>query len=113
MELAVERERLAILEDFIRGFSHEFRTPLSVINANLYVLEKNPALAGSATQLQSLKGQVSYITVLVEAMLTLSRLDLEKRAAFAPLNLNHIIAEIENRLQSLAQEKGKHPGKFF
>ena len=40
MQLAIERERVRILSDFVRDASHEFRTPLSVINTRLYLMEK-------------------------------------------------------------------------
>src|SRR5690606_2313351 len=37
-QLALERERIRILANFVRDASHEFRTPLSIINTKLYLI---------------------------------------------------------------------------
>ncbi len=103
--LAVEQERAQVLTDFIRDASHEFRTPLSVIQANLYLLERAASPAKRAQQVKHLKEQVAYIGELVEAMLTMSRLDSDHRFAFESLNLNDVMSKIVARLHSPAQEK--------
>ena len=40
VELAVERERLRILEQFIRDASHDLRTPLTVFNTSTYLMRR-------------------------------------------------------------------------
>ena len=39
-ETAIEQQRLQLLSQFIRDISHEFKTPLSIINTSLYLMGK-------------------------------------------------------------------------
>jgi signal transduction histidine kinase len=41
VDLATQRERVQLLEHFIRDMSHDFRTPLAIINSSLYLFKKN------------------------------------------------------------------------
>lgn len=40
LDLAIERERVRLLQSFIRDVSHDFRTPISVILTSVYLLNK-------------------------------------------------------------------------
>lgn len=40
LTLAVQRERVAILETFIHNVSHDLRTPLTIMNSSSYVMER-------------------------------------------------------------------------
>ncbi len=42
-ELAIEREQARILADFIESASHEFHTPLSIIETSVYLLKRGLA----------------------------------------------------------------------
>ncbi len=105
LALAVERERVAILADFIRDAAHEFRTPLSVINNSLYLLGKPSSPERHAEQLNALTAQAQYINELVEAMLTMSRLDSTNKLIVSPFDLAGLLAEIKTRISPLADDK--------
>jgi signal transduction histidine kinase len=40
LQVSIERERIRLLSDFIRDASHEFRTPLSIINTKVHLLKQ-------------------------------------------------------------------------
>lgn len=42
LELALEKERTRVLTTFVQDASHEFRTPLSIINTAAYVMARLP-----------------------------------------------------------------------
>ncbi|MBL8132511.1 MAG: hypothetical protein JNL42_11690 [Anaerolineae bacterium] len=90
MELTVEKERAALLEQFIRSTSHDLRTPLSTINTNAYLAQRTED-AGSRTQrLQQIQAQVDQIRAILDDFSTMARLD----AADAPVHREVAIASL-------------------
>ncbi|WP_119072264.1 sensor histidine kinase [Aggregatilinea lenta] len=76
LQLALEREKIAMLSSFIRDASHEFRTPLAVISAGLDLAEHlNAHGENIGDQIDVLQDQVTYLSGLVNALLTMSHLD--------------------------------------
>ena len=105
LELRLERERTGILTNFIRDAAHEFRTPLSIINTNLYLLEKmedKPRREELAARIQE---QADSITRLVEALTTMVRLDYGASDELAPVNINNIVRATVSRMQSAMADK--------
>lgn len=107
LALAVERERVALLASFIADLSHEFKTPLSVINAKLYImLERADDLALRQAAAQTIREQVTYISELVDAMLTMMRLDSsDSPMAMETLSLGSIMRDLATRYQSHADSR--------
>jgi len=73
--LALERERLGILRQFIQKAAHEFRTPLSTINTGLYIMSKTGDEERRHLKAAQIQDQVDRMTHLIETMLTIVRLD--------------------------------------
>ncbi|MBN1963095.1 MAG: PAS domain-containing sensor histidine kinase [Anaerolineae bacterium] len=105
LELALERERTSLFSNFIRDAAHEFRTPLSVIYANLYMLERSNLPADCRERTQTLKFQAAYIGQLVEDMLAMSRLDSGYELEAEAIDLNAIVADVAIRTRTEADEK--------
>lgn len=103
LELRLERERVEILSDFIRDAGHEFKTPLSTINANLYLLHTQ--LGMENRYLETLKNQSTHIQTLVESMLTMSQLDSSDQLAFTRLHVGNLIRTLETKMRPLADKK--------
>jgi PAS domain S-box-containing protein len=77
LDLMLERERTAITAQFIRDATHEFRTPLSVINTDLYLLSRVKDRARQEELRRQIQQQTDQIAALIEALTTLVRLDYE------------------------------------
>lgn len=75
LELAAERERVRALSEFIRDISHDFKTPLSTINARLYLIDKLDEAEQRAVHAGAIKQQTDRLARLLEDMLTMLRLD--------------------------------------
>ena len=105
LELAVERERISVLTDFLQNASHEFSAPLSVINAELYMLLRSTESPASLPRLQRLKEHAHQVDELVKAMLTMSRLDSDLPFNFTPTDLNQLLQDTINRVQPQALDK--------
>ena len=97
-ELAKEREINGLQRQFVSMVSHEFRTPLAIIDGSAQRLLRrlhalNPERAGEA--LHKIRRSVSRLTDLMESVLNAARLE-EGRIDYVPepCNLNEIVREI-------------------
>lgn len=94
LELTLERERIQLLANFITQASHEFRTPLSVINTSTYILGKTDDVDKKQQYLLQISQQVNNITLLIENFNTLSKLDSGQTIIFETINLNQMLQNI-------------------
>jgi PAS domain S-box-containing protein len=73
--LALEREQIQLLSSFITDATHEFRTPLSIINSSLYLVGKADDEAKKARYTTMIEEQVSAISELVDVLVLMAGLD--------------------------------------
>lgn len=105
LELAVEREQRRVTSDFIRDASHEFRTPLSIINTSLHLLGRGLDESGQQ-RVEKVMSQVRNITDLVDALLAMSRLDSDTPFRFDALRVNDMVERIQIRLHEVIEAQG-------
>ena len=104
LELALEREKVKILRQFIGDSSHDFRTPLATIRTSAYLLrKKNPEI--NPRHIDVIESEVDHLGRLVEDLLTLARLDGAPTFEFAPLDINELIEEVIVPIRLLAAAK--------
>lgn len=108
--LAKEREINALQRQFVSMVSHEFRTPLAIIDGNAQRLARRlPDLAPerSAMALQKVRRAVKRLTELMDSVLNAARLE-EGRITFEPetCDLADIVREI---CDSYAEVYPDHP----
>lgn len=97
LELRVERERIGILGQFIRDAAHEFRTPLSLINTNLYLLDKVTDRSRRQQMIERIQEQTDALTRLIEVMTIMVRLDYQKPDQHVPMNINTVVTAVVTR----------------
>lgn len=97
--LTLEQERRIILSDFIEAASHEFRTPLSVINTATFMIRRLAQNNKSDEQLHKIEAQSAYISHLVDRMLVLVGLDNTPDSRTTRFNVNNILESIVNDQQ--------------
>ncbi len=90
---------------FITDASHELKTPLTIISANVEILE----LDGENDQTKSIHRQVERLTTLTEQMVTLSRMDEGGQSAvFTEFCLSDAIEETVEPYKALAETVEKN-----
>ncbi|MBI5930726.1 MAG: PAS domain S-box protein [Chloroflexi bacterium] len=99
-EIAVEKLRVQLLAEFIRNVSHDFRTPLSVINTHLYLLRHNDLPDKRLSRLDMVERQVARLGRLIEGLLKMTRLDTEVAFTFQSVSLNQIVQEAIERVEA-------------
>jgi PAS domain S-box-containing protein len=105
LELKLERERMQILTNFINQASHEFSTPLSIINMNTYLLKKIDDPTVQQRHILEIDTQVTYITTLIDALTTMSRLDGIQELTTEEVDLCAVIETVNKTRQSILQSK--------
>ncbi len=106
MQLAFERERVRILSNFVRDASHEFRTPLSVINTRLYLLERVDDPTKQSEYIEGIREQSERILKLVESLITMSQLDSMSEFRFERVDLNQVLTIMNVNVELAARRKG-------
>jgi signal transduction histidine kinase len=105
MELAAEQERTAFLQEFIRKMSHDCRTPLSIINTNLYFLERTTDSDHQKRYLEAIRSQTSQLETFVQNILEVSRLESNPELAYQAIDINQLFREIANDFYASAKQK--------
>lgn len=104
LKLQLERERMQLLANFITQASHEFKTPLSIINTSTYMLGKMDTFDKQQQYFQRIDQQVINITTLIENLSTLSKLDSGQVITLETVDLNQILQDIYRSKQFSQQD---------
>jgi len=68
VELELQRKRSEILNEFLSGSSHEFRTPIATINSSLYLLSKTDDPDKREQYIQRIGKQTDQLTHLIDVL---------------------------------------------
>jgi PAS domain S-box-containing protein len=104
-ELALERERVQLITDFITNTQHEFRTPLSIMESSLYIAERTDNPEKRLNAFQKIRKQIQGLARLIDGLVMMSRLDAGVDVSeFHNVNLNYVarfaIAELTTKAEA-------------
>lgn len=102
LELRLEKERVQLLTDFVQNVSHEFRTPLTIIQSTAYLISRMNEPDKRQQKLAFLDGQIANITRLVDMLVSLSRLDAGVPLACEVVNLNLLAAQVAAQITAVS-----------
>lgn len=97
LELVAERGRIKALQRFMTDMSHDFRTPLSIINTSLYLIMKINDPQKQEYQVRKAEQQILRMDKLLDELLQMQNLD-EKDPTF-DLSLTEINAYLTPVIQ--------------
>lgn len=101
----LERERVAILKAFSLQSEHQFRTPLSSIHTNLYLLRKVSDEQKRARYLDVIEEQARLMMELVESLSLLTQIEIRNELTEYSLNINEIVQGLLPRYIKEAEAK--------
>jgi PAS domain S-box-containing protein len=105
LELALEKEKVALLRTFISNITHDLKTPLTAINTNLYLLEKRSDPDYQRSRLEHIREQTQRLDKLIQDLLTLSRLDYLPQFNLTRINLNELVRDIGRQTEAAVERK--------
>lgn len=105
---ALEVQKTQLLTKLIDDFSHDLRTPLSIIKTNLYLLEKLKEPEQQIEKLTVIELQVNHLEKVFQDILTISRLEGLGQPSFRLIKLGRLAREITAKFQRLAEQKSIH-----
>jgi PAS domain S-box-containing protein len=105
LEMNVQQEKTQLLRDLIGALSHDLKTPLAVINTNLYLLEQATDTTAREDRVLILKKQTERLERLIESILTSYRLDSSPRPLFGEVDVNSLLNGCLERFEAVAISK--------
>jgi|GEM_PF-2849932 len=99
IDLLLEKERHELLATFVQDASHEFRTPLSIITTNLYILTHTDDVEKQQLKVQQIHDQIQQINNLLSMMLKITQLD-KLPATMQPLSILPLFQSVASVWQS-------------
>jgi PAS domain S-box-containing protein len=109
IELGVEKQRVHLLTQFVQDASHEFYTPLSVMNTQLYLLAKRlPEEVPMDDSLATLREQTGTIHELVQALVMMTKLDSTRSLTMRSYKLNSLVQQTVDDMRPQIEARNQH-----
>jgi PAS domain S-box-containing protein len=105
LELALARERSELLNEFISTMSHDLKTPLTIINTSLYLLEKASDPEHQKSRMVQIKEQVEHLGQLIQDLLTISRLDTFPDLVFHEVDINQLLLPLQSQFHDVVDQR--------
>lgn len=102
--LELSREKVNLLQHFIRDASHDLRTPLSTILLKLDLLERVDAVRQEEI-VRDIRDAAKRLSNLIDDLFTLSRIESEDQIVQVSIDLNEIVRQVSGDQQIIAQTK--------
>ncbi len=104
-DLALEREKVTLLRNFINDASHDLRTPLTLINLKVDLLRRASDPERRERAMEELQSQVARMGKMIGDMLTLARLDDYTSLTYRRIDPNKVLRQVHEDLLPLAEQK--------
>ncbi len=104
-ELELERGRIQLLQRFINDISHDFRTPLSIINNSLYLLQKSNDPEKQQLYAKRAEQQIIRLDKMLEELLLMEHLDSEINIQLSLTDVNPFLASIIQSYEAVERPK--------
>ena len=96
--LHLQKQRNQIITQLVTDISHDFRTPLSVINTNVYFIDKTNEIDKRRQVQCRILDATSKIDQILDEMLVLMQLSQDKTSQFSNSNLTHVLRAVTEKL---------------
>jgi signal transduction histidine kinase len=106
LDLAIQRNRVTLLENLLNDLSHDLKTPIASISFKLAILEMVQDVVDREKEIGLMKKQLAQIEQMMESILLMSRLEQGMLRKNEPVHLNAIAEDVAQWLQLQAAARG-------
>jgi len=105
LEFAADRERFTAFKELLTTISHDLKTPLSILDLNLYLLEKLDDPALQKLKIDSIRHQTKRMEKYILDILAISQLEQLPNLTLTRVNLVVLLDSLIKQLQPAANGK--------
>jgi PAS domain S-box-containing protein len=105
LELAVEREKVTMLRDFVSEATHDLRNPLTTFGLKIGLIKATTDPEKRRRHLEELELQAARMGKMIDDMLTIVRLERKGEVTLARIDVHQLIREICAEMQPLMEAK--------
>ncbi len=105
IELELNQQKVAFLQEFIDSMTHDLKIPLASIKSNAYLIKRVEDQAKRGEYLERLDTQVDRLHKMIDDILMVSRLEYLPELHFHRTNLNDLIHEVARQVQATIIKK--------
>ncbi|MDZ4768307.1 MAG: PAS domain S-box protein [Chloroflexota bacterium] len=92
--LKAERERMALLNEFITNTSHELRTPLAIIATSTYLMARSDDKAVRQQKGEQVDREIAYLSTIIDQLHQVARLDRLTDFESVAIGLYDLVSEV-------------------
>jgi PAS domain S-box-containing protein len=100
-EIALQKERMRLLQLFIQEASHEFRTPLAVMSTSLHLMSRMTDPAAMTRYIPRIAEQIDRLKRLLEGMVALTTLESGVPLEMQPIDVPTLIGDTLKNAETL------------
>ncbi len=101
----LEETRVQLLQRLIGDITHDLKTPLSIINTKVFLLERESNATRRKIHATAVAEQVRHLTELIDNMVEMVRLDNQTALKLERCNVHTLLLEIDEGLRNMAEAK--------
>ncbi|MCA0456468.1 MAG: hypothetical protein LCI00_21020 [Chloroflexi bacterium] len=105
VEMVVKKERVELINELVSNLSHDLRTPLSIINNSLYLLQKFDDPQRQREKAKVIEDQSRRLERLINDVLMMSKLEQQDTITMRPVRLNDLITPIKEGFAGTCETK--------
>jgi len=103
VDLAVERQNVQFLRNFVGDASHDLKNPITTIKTQIYLLQQQPDAENRGTRIDAIYEQTTRLEKLIDDMLMLSELDHKIELEMTSIDLNSLVSRVGEAAKPLAE----------
>lgn|GEM_PF-6678155 len=100
IQFHLEKEKYDLLRLFVQSASHEFRTPLTILKSNIYLMMRLKEQEKRQEKANKAEHAIQRITNLLDSLLLITELEKQRYTTFTEIHINSVLHEAVTTIQA-------------
>lgn len=106
-ELEIEKNKNSLLTSVLANLSHDFRTPISIINTSLYLIERLEDPTKRLEKIKQIKSQAELFERFIKDVISILNLEYATTTNKTSVNINDVIKDVSNAFNHRMRKAGQ------